>query len=551
MQAPMKKAIKLLIICGIFLIPGLSSAQGILFNLRHWSAPDNTRIVLDVSDETDFNVISYDGKVTVELFNTVIGANLQSEINLIRSGVKNITILDHKKDAVRIDVTLLEGSAANVFKLKRVEDKPERLVIDVTNYEVERQLERAREEIKSTKKGLVIVIDPGHGGEDPGAIGKSGTREKDVVLSISKKLQQQINALDGYQAFLTRNADYYVPFKKRLKIARDYGADLFISIHADAAKNRKAAGSSVYSLSSGGALTEAARILARKENLADIIGGTINGYEIINDSSPIILNMFQNNTINISKSFGSLVLTKLSGLSSLKFSQVQEAPFIVLKLPEIPAVLIETLYISNPKEEKLLRNKKFQEAMARQISQAIHEFRPLQQRLASDGGEKQLPPPIERNLQQTDISLVHQEKPQLYEDALEDVFKNSPPAADASARTKKEVAQLSRQELSNKGKYGLAAKPLSTSPKVYLRKDTKSKTAKVAIAKHNNTKNAKSKKARVAIYQVKKGDTLEKIALRHNTTVRELVLLNSLNKKEGLAARNKVIVPLAVKGKAI
>lgn len=530
---PMKKAIVLLIILGIIYVPGLSFGQGMLFNVRHWSAPDNTRIVLDVSDETNFNVFFHDGKVTVELLNTVIASSLSSELTPASSGVQRITIAAQQREAVRVEVSLMAGSYANVFKLKRVEDKPERLVIDVTNDEIERQLDRARQEIKVTKKGVVIVIDPGHGGEDPGAIGKGGTQEKDVVLSISRKLQQEINAMGGYRAFLTRNADYYVPFKKRLKIARDYGADLFISIHADAARNRKAAGSSVYSLSSGGAVTEAAKILARKENLSDIIGGAINGTEISNDSSPIILNMFQNNTINTSRYFGSLVLTKLSGLSSLKFPEVQEAPFIVLKLPEIPAVLIETLYISNPKEEKLLRNQKFHEAMAKRIAQSVYEFIPSEQRLARDVGKNHLHQGIKQNKPKADILLAHQEKPQLYENLLDEILKNNINIAVSSPQDNKEVAPRSSLNLPRKEKQALVGSTAPSSPRVSIRKD------------------AKNKAVRVALYQVKRGDTLEKIASRHKITVRELALLNGLEGKKGLVVKNKVRVPLAARGKAI
>lgn len=530
---PMKKIFRLLIILGVLFLPGLSFGQGILFNLRHWSASDNTRIVLDVSDETDFNAISSDGKVTLELYNTFIGSNLPSEIVLANSGVKIIAISSQQKDSIRIEVTLMEGSAANIFKLKRFEDKPERVVIDVTNYEIERQLERARAEIKSSQKGVVIVIDPGHGGEDPGAIGKGGTQEKDIVLNISRILQQKINATNGYRAFLTRNADYYVPFKKRLKIARDYGADLFISIHADAARNRKAAGSSVYCLSSGGAVSEAARILARKENLADIVGGAINGDEIVNDLSPIILNMFQNSTINASKTFGSLVLNKLSDLSSLKFSQVQEAPFIVLKLPEIPAVLIETLYISNPQEEKLLRNKKFQEAMAKRITQAVVEFITSDQRLARKTGNSQLPATIQSNREKADILGALQQEQPLYKDHPEDILKNIIPAADLYPQPKKEVINRSLPEVRVKADLKLATKKVSSATKTVLRKDSQNKTA------------------RFVIYQVKKGDTLEKIAFRHKITVPELTKLNGLKIKEKLIVNTKVRVPVRAKGKAI
>jgi len=146
------------------------------------------------------------------------------------------------------------------------------------------------------------VIDPGHGGEDPGAVGKNGTYEKNVVLAISREIKKSIHKMPGYRAILTRDGDYYVSFSKRLSIARQAGASLFISVHADAARNRQAKCSSVYCLSTGAASNEAAKLLANNENLSDIIGGVPNG-EGNNQSDEIILNMFQTNTINLSKTF--------------------------------------------------------------------------------------------------------------------------------------------------------------------------------------------------------------------------------------------------------
>jgi len=219
------------------------------------------------------------------------------------------------------------------------------------------------------------VIDPGHGGEAPGAVGKKGTLEKNVALAISKKLRDILNQREGYRAFLTRDHDYYVSFKKRLMIAREYGADLFVSIHADAARNREASGSSVYCLSTGAASSEAAKILANNENLADVVGGVPNG-EGSDASDPIILDMFQTHTINQSRTFGTLLLRELGAANHLKFANIQEAPFRVLKLPEVPSILIETAYISNAKEEKLLRSDRFQTRIAEGVARSVVEFLP-------------------------------------------------------------------------------------------------------------------------------------------------------------------------------
>lgn len=160
----------------------------------------------------------------------------------------------------------------NVFKLKKFLEKPDRVVIDIGLPDVEKREREERQQIKTSRKDKIVIIDPGHGGDDPGAVGKGGTYEKTVVLDIGRRIRDILNGAGGFRAFLTRDEDYYVSFKKRLRIAREYGADLFLSVHADAARNRDARGSSVYCLSMGGASSEAARLLARKENLADIIG---------------------------------------------------------------------------------------------------------------------------------------------------------------------------------------------------------------------------------------------------------------------------------------
>ena len=193
--------------------------------------------------------------------------------------------------------------------------------------------EDTKQKVTTLKKKKVIIIDPGHGGEDPGAIGKKGTYEKNIVLSISREIQNNINNLAGYRAVLTRDGDYYVSFSKRLQKARNLQASLFISVHADAARNRDAKGSSVYSLSTGAASNEAAKLLAHNENLSDIFGGEAD-IESSNESNPIIMNMFQTNTINLSKIYAEILIKHLNTVNGLKYKTVQEAPFRVLKLPD-------------------------------------------------------------------------------------------------------------------------------------------------------------------------------------------------------------------------
>ena len=257
--------------------PTCALATNQITNIRHWMAPDHTRVVIDTVDEALFLVEKGDRKLIVDLEDTSFPDHIPQPILINKPGLERVAIAAHAPSGVRVELTLPAEVQTTVFKLKPFQDKPYRIVIDIVLPEVAKQESEAREKIKITRKDRIIVIDPGHGGEAVGAVGKKGTFEKDVVLSISKKLQSVLNQQSGYRAFLTRDGDYYVSFSKRLMIAREYGADLFVSIHADAARNRTAGGCSVYCLSTGGASSEAAKILARNENLADIVGGVPNG----------------------------------------------------------------------------------------------------------------------------------------------------------------------------------------------------------------------------------------------------------------------------------
>ncbi len=217
------------------------------------------------------------------------------------------------------------------------------------------------------------MIDPGHGGEDPGAVGKNGTYEKHVVLAISREIKKAIDKMPGYRAILTRDGDYYVSFNKRLNVARQASASLFISVHADAARNRQARGSSVYCLSTGAASNEAAKLLANNENLSDIIGGVPNG-EGNNQSDEIILNMFQTNTINLSKTFAADLLDQIGRVQCLKYPIFHEAPFRVLKLLDTPAVLLETAFISHPQEERMLKTSSFRKTIASAVALSVANY---------------------------------------------------------------------------------------------------------------------------------------------------------------------------------
>jgi N-acetylmuramoyl-L-alanine amidase len=375
----MPRAGKLLVVLVIWIFgsgwPSCALALNQILNIRHWVAPDHTRVVIDMAEDVSFTVEKGERTLAVDLEETALPSHLPGVTVLKKPGIESVALSTSHRSGVRVELLLPGPVQTTVFKLKMFQDKPYRIVVDIVLPDAARQESEARERIKVTQKSRVVVIDPGHGGEAPGAVGKRGTYEKNVVLAIAKKLRDILNGKEGYRAFLTRDDDYYVSFKKRLMIAREYGADLFMSIHADAARNREASGSSVYCLSTGAASSEAAKILARNENLADVVGGVPNG-EASDASDPIILDMFQTHTINQSRNFGGVLLRELGEANRLKFATVQEAPFRVLKLPEVPSLLVETAYISNVKEEKLLRSDRFQTRIAEGVARSVVEFLP-------------------------------------------------------------------------------------------------------------------------------------------------------------------------------
>ena len=223
------------------------------------------------------------------------------------------------------------------------------------------------------KRIFTVVIDPGHGGEDPGAIGRRGSYEKNVTLSVAKRLKRMIDAEPNMQALLTRNGDYFVPLQKRVDIARRAKADLFVSIHADAFVKPQANGSSVYVLSERGATSTAARWLAQKENEADLIGG-VNLARQEGHLARTLLDLSQTATINDSLKLGSAVLARLGNINRLHKPEVEQAGFAVLRSPDVPSMLVETAFISNPDEERRLNDNAYQDKLAGAIVDGIRHY---------------------------------------------------------------------------------------------------------------------------------------------------------------------------------
>jgi N-acetylmuramoyl-L-alanine amidase len=227
--------------------------------------------------------------------------------------------------------------------------------------------------IKNGARLITIAIDAGHGGEDPGARGANGSREKDITLAIAKKLKQQIDAEPNMRGMLTRDADFFIPLHGRVVKARNMQADLFVSIHADAFIRPEARGSSVFALSEKGATSASARYLAKKENESDLIGGVSLDTRDIN-LAKTLLDLSQTQTINDSLKLGKLVLGKIGEINTLHKGSVEQAGFAVLKSPDIPSILVETAFISNPEEERKLNDDAYRDKLAASILTGIKKY---------------------------------------------------------------------------------------------------------------------------------------------------------------------------------
>ncbi len=231
----------------------------------------------------------------------------------------------------------------------------------------------ALESLCSGVADKVVVIDPGHGGEDPGAIGPSGLREKDVVLSVALQLRERLNALPGLRVMMTRDADFFVPLHERVKKARRVQADLFVSIHADSVRDHSITGASVYTLSYHGASSEAARRLADREN-ATVLKGGVSLADVNPALASVLLDAAQSQIMGASVEAADQVLGALDDVGAVRKKAVQHAGFMVLKSPDVPSMLVETAYISNPSEERKLRSASYQEQLARAIESGVVNY---------------------------------------------------------------------------------------------------------------------------------------------------------------------------------
>lgn len=340
--------------------------------LRVWEGPDETRIVFDLSAPVEHTVFSLENphRIVVDLGNTALGSAV--DIPSVGGRIARIRHAPRDQTDLRVVFDLTEKLKPKSFMVKPNGEYGHRLVLGL-------EAAAAQAEPQPVKvagpegRDLLIAIDAGHGGEDPGALGYAGTREKDVVLEIARVLEKKINAEPGMRAVMIRDGDYYVENADRRRKAREYGADMFISIHADAFRSPQPSGASVYVVSERGASSQAARLLAERENASDLVGGVS-----LSDKSDllasVLMDLSKTATLSASLNVGRHVLNALDRVTEVHQETVQQAGFIVLKAPDVPSILVESGFISNRAEERKLGDRDYQHKLADAIITGVRDY---------------------------------------------------------------------------------------------------------------------------------------------------------------------------------
>ncbi len=357
---------------------GYASAAAQIEGVRLWRAPDNTRLVLDLSEPVEHRLFTLASpqRIVIDIENASLAAST-SHLALNNTPISDIRTARRNQSDLRVVLDISESVRPRSFALRKQGGKSDRLVIDL--YDKQKETVKTEQSLAQTGDGLrdiLIVVDAGHGGEDPGAIGPRNLYEKDVVLAISKELAALINRESGFKAVLSRTGDYYIPLRKRRDFARENRADLFISVHADAFHKTQANGASVFALSHRGATSETARFLAQQENEADLIGGVVDVK--LEDKSPdvqtVLVDLFMKATLNSSLDVGTQVLNSMGQVTRLHKRSVEQAGFAVLKSPDVPSILVETGFISNPTEARRLASSRYRQKLARQIFSGVKAY---------------------------------------------------------------------------------------------------------------------------------------------------------------------------------
>jgi len=366
--------------------------------VRLWRAPDNTRLVFDLSGPVQHSVftLAAPDRIVIDVSGAKLSTSLD-QLSLANTPITGVRSAQRSADDLRVVIDLSAPVTPKSFSLAPNQQYGHRLVVDLFDQGsapppvqapsvaasappvpvTPTQPPPKLTPVPNGRRDIVIAIDAGHGGEDPGALSPvKGQYEKNVTLAISRELQRQINAEKGFRAELVRTGDYFIPLRKRTEIARKKGADLFVSIHADAAPRSSAFGASVYALSERGATSETARWLADAENQSDLIGGA--GNVSLDDKDKmlagVLLDLSMTASLSSSLNVGQKVLSNMGNITPLHKRRVEQAGFMVLKSPDIPSILVETGFISNPNEARKLHTASHQQALARSITSGVKQF---------------------------------------------------------------------------------------------------------------------------------------------------------------------------------
>lgn len=360
------KSVVLLFVCA-----ATAQAGTTVENIRIWSENGKTRVVLDLSETAEHNIFTLRGpdRLVIDLKDSRLAQGL---LNMPQGtgSVRSIRSAVRANGQLRVVLDLNEPIRSRSFTAGPNKQYGDRLVVDLQRTGSLQTVKRASESYRPGRD-IIVAVDPGHGGHDPGAIGKARTKEKDVALAIARALAARINAEPGMQAILTRDSDVFVDHRKRMDIARRARADLFISIHADAVDDSRPAGTTVYALSLKGASDEAARELAKRENKS--VGGvSLDDKDDVLAS--VLLDLSQNAALSASLEVGGDVIAELARIGKVHRRSVQTAGLIVLKAPDMPSILIETGFISNPGEEQRLKSKSHQRRVADAVLAGIRSY---------------------------------------------------------------------------------------------------------------------------------------------------------------------------------
>jgi N-acetylmuramoyl-L-alanine amidase len=342
-------------------------------DIRLWAGPDATRLVFDLSAPAEHSVLTLQNPDRVVI--DIVGARVDEarELPEGQGFVKQLRVGEQRDGDLRVVIDLSSPASPRSFNVAPAASYGHRLVVDLTPLASNAPPVVVKSAGEAHGRDVIVAIDAGHGGVDPGSIGKAGTREKHVTLAIARRLKERIDREPGMRAVLTRDSDYFVELRDRIVRARRQQADMFVSVHADSYRDRSVVGSSVYVLSARGASDESARWLADRENAADLVGGVS-----LDDKdgvlASVLLDLSQGASMSASFEAAQKVMDELDRIGNVTRRGVKSAGFLVLKSPDIPSILVETAFISNPAEESRLGSARHQQRLAEAIYQGVRGY---------------------------------------------------------------------------------------------------------------------------------------------------------------------------------